>query len=136
MLATGRLMPNALAVCFWHSFAWPGSDVFGSGTFDRPWNELGLVHLALDHRRERRFRDVGGGDRRLPVRVRAFLVHRRRVGGRGRRQRPWWLARGHAQQKHHLGVQPHAMHRAVGDTSASCTPSCVRSRIIPPLLPR
>ena len=26
-----------IAVCFWHSFNWPGSDVFGSGTFDRPW---------------------------------------------------------------------------------------------------
>ncbi len=28
-----------IAVCYWHSFAWPGSDVFGSGTFDRPWLE-------------------------------------------------------------------------------------------------
>src|SRR5688572_23944363 len=26
-----------LAVCMWHSFNWPGSDVFGAGTFDRPW---------------------------------------------------------------------------------------------------
>ena len=25
------------AVCYWHSFNWPGSDVFGGGTFDRPW---------------------------------------------------------------------------------------------------
>ncbi len=25
-------------VCYWHSFAWDGSDIFGSGTFDRPWN--------------------------------------------------------------------------------------------------
>ena len=25
------------AVCYWHTFAWPGSDVFGGGTFDRPW---------------------------------------------------------------------------------------------------
>ena len=25
------------AVCYWHSFAWPGSDIFGAGTFDRPW---------------------------------------------------------------------------------------------------
>jgi xylose isomerase len=24
-------------VCFWHSFAWPGLDMFGIGTFDRPW---------------------------------------------------------------------------------------------------
>ena len=24
-----------------HSVAWPGSDVFGTGTFDRPWNAIG-----------------------------------------------------------------------------------------------
>ncbi len=28
-----------IAVCYWHSFNWPGSDVFGAGTFDRPWLE-------------------------------------------------------------------------------------------------
>jgi xylose isomerase len=26
-----------VAVCYWHSFNWPGSDVFGSGTLPRPW---------------------------------------------------------------------------------------------------
>jgi len=25
------------AVCFWHTFCWPGSDVFGAGTFERAW---------------------------------------------------------------------------------------------------
>ncbi|MCY4257997.1 MAG: xylose isomerase [bacterium] len=30
-----------IAVCYWHSFNWPGSDVFGHGTFDRPWLEPG-----------------------------------------------------------------------------------------------
>ena len=36
----GKRMEDQLriAVCYWHSFNWPGSDVFGSGTFDRPWN--------------------------------------------------------------------------------------------------
>ena len=35
----GKRMEDHLrmAVCYWHSFNWPGSDVFGSGTFDRPW---------------------------------------------------------------------------------------------------
>ncbi len=35
----GKRMEDQLrmAVCLWHSFAWPGSDVFGAGTFDRPW---------------------------------------------------------------------------------------------------
>ena len=25
-------------VCYWHSFGWDGSDIFGAGTLDRPWN--------------------------------------------------------------------------------------------------
>jgi xylose isomerase len=29
------------AVCFWHSMCWPGSDVFGAGTFERPWLAAG-----------------------------------------------------------------------------------------------
>ena len=38
-LVRGKRMEDHLrvAVCLWHSFAWPGSDVFGLGTFDRPW---------------------------------------------------------------------------------------------------
>ncbi len=37
----GKRMEDQLriAVCYWHSFNWPGSDVFGMGTFDRPWLE-------------------------------------------------------------------------------------------------
>ncbi len=35
-----------VAVCFWHSFNWPGSDVFGAGTFDRPW--LAYAAAPLD----------------------------------------------------------------------------------------
>jgi xylose isomerase len=38
-MVLGKRMEDHLriAVCFWHSFNWPGSDVFGVGTFDRPW---------------------------------------------------------------------------------------------------
>jgi xylose isomerase len=38
-MVLGRRMEDQLriAVCYWHSFNWPGSDVFGAGTFDRPW---------------------------------------------------------------------------------------------------
>ncbi|MGZ6299052.1 MAG: xylose isomerase [Candidatus Limnocylindria bacterium] len=38
-MVLGKRMEDHLriAVCYWHSFNWPGSDVFGSGTFDRPW---------------------------------------------------------------------------------------------------
>ena len=31
-----------MAVCYWHSFNWDGSDVFGSGTFARPWLDPAL----------------------------------------------------------------------------------------------
>ncbi len=42
-LVGGRRMEDHLriAVCYWHSFNWPGSDVFGAGTFDRPWLDGG-----------------------------------------------------------------------------------------------
>ncbi|MEL7218994.1 MAG: xylose isomerase, partial [Pseudomonadota bacterium] len=35
----GKSMRDHLrwAVCYWHTFAWPGHDIFGAGTFDRPW---------------------------------------------------------------------------------------------------
>lgn len=44
----GKRMEDHLriAVCYWHSFNWPGADVFGMGTFDRPW--LGAVSDPLD----------------------------------------------------------------------------------------
>jgi xylose isomerase len=43
-VVAGRTMADHLriAVCYWHSFNWPGSDVFGAGTFDRPWLTPGL----------------------------------------------------------------------------------------------
>ncbi len=36
----GKRMEDHLrfAICFWHTFCWPGSDVFGAGTFSRPWH--------------------------------------------------------------------------------------------------
>jgi len=39
-----------IAVCYWHSFNWPGSDVFGVGTFDRPWLQPGVdpMRAAFD----------------------------------------------------------------------------------------
>ena len=43
-LVLGKRMEDHLrvAVCYWHSFNWPGSDVFGAGTFDRPWLDYRL----------------------------------------------------------------------------------------------
>ncbi len=35
------------AVCYWHTFSWPGGDPFGGPTFQRPWMEKGdAVELA------------------------------------------------------------------------------------------
>jgi xylose isomerase len=44
----GKRMEDHLrmAVCYWHSFNWPGSDVFGRGTFDRPWLEASADPMA------------------------------------------------------------------------------------------
>ena len=38
-VVAGRTMAEHLrfAVCYWHSFAWDGFDIFGAGTLDRPW---------------------------------------------------------------------------------------------------
>jgi xylose isomerase len=49
----GKRMEEHLrfAVCFWHTFCWPGSDVFGSGTFSRPW--LGGANDAAAARAKR-----------------------------------------------------------------------------------
>ncbi|HEX2782372.1 MAG TPA: xylose isomerase [Ilumatobacteraceae bacterium] len=39
-VVAGRRMADHLrfAVCYWHSFAWDGFDIFGAGTLDRPWH--------------------------------------------------------------------------------------------------
>ena len=34
------------AVCYWHSFCWPGSDMFGAGTFGRPWQTADTIENA------------------------------------------------------------------------------------------
>lgn len=41
-----------LAVCYWHTFCWGGTDMFGVGAFDRPWQRpgdaLGQARLKAD----------------------------------------------------------------------------------------
>jgi xylose isomerase len=38
-IVLGKRMEDWLrcAVCYWHSFNWPGNDIFGAGTLPRPW---------------------------------------------------------------------------------------------------
>jgi xylose isomerase len=42
-IVLGKRMDDHLrpGVCFWHSFAWAGIDMFGLGTLDRPWLTAG-----------------------------------------------------------------------------------------------
>ncbi|MBU2240433.1 MAG: xylose isomerase, partial [Gammaproteobacteria bacterium] len=50
----GKTMAEHLrvAVCYWHTFCWQGSDVFGANTFDRPWfkaaSEMEAAKLKTD----------------------------------------------------------------------------------------
>ena len=52
-IVAGRRMADHLrfAVCYWHSFCWPGSDVFGEGTFDRPWLAAGTDAIPAAERK-------------------------------------------------------------------------------------
>jgi xylose isomerase len=51
-LVLGKRMEDHLrmAVCYWHTFCWDGSDVFGSGTFTRAWQVSGNDRAAADAR--------------------------------------------------------------------------------------
>jgi xylose isomerase len=46
----GKTMQDQLrmAVCYWHTFCWDGFDVFGAGTFRRPWHGGPLDQAAAD----------------------------------------------------------------------------------------
>jgi xylose isomerase len=47
-IVLGKRMEDLLrpAVCYWHSFAWDGHDIFGQGTFARPWNSGAMTQDA------------------------------------------------------------------------------------------
>ena len=56
-IVLGKRMEDHLrfAVCFWHTFCWPGSDVFGGGTFNRPWHGGANDAAAAAMKREAAF---------------------------------------------------------------------------------
>ncbi|GGC98852.1 xylose isomerase [Aquisalinus flavus] len=47
-MVMGKRMEDWLrpAVCYWHTFCWDGFDVFGGGTFNRPWHKLSGQEMA------------------------------------------------------------------------------------------
>ncbi|MDQ1155167.1 xylose isomerase [Brevundimonas sp. SORGH_AS_0993] len=53
----GKTMAEHLrfAVCMWHNFCWTGSDVFGAGTFRRPWAASGDAVEAAAAKRQAAF---------------------------------------------------------------------------------
>ncbi|NQZ89870.1 MAG: xylose isomerase [Colwellia sp.] len=48
-MVLGKSMKEHLrfAACYWHNFCWTGSDIFGAGTFDRPWIKAAGNQLEL-----------------------------------------------------------------------------------------
>jgi xylose isomerase len=48
----GKTMEEHLrmAVCYWHTFCWDGFDVFGGGTFNRPWHGGPIDQARADHK--------------------------------------------------------------------------------------
>jgi xylose isomerase len=56
-MVLGKTMEEQLrmAVCYWHSFCWDGFDVFGAGTFNRPWHGAPLDQARADHKLDEAF---------------------------------------------------------------------------------
>jgi xylose isomerase len=44
-----------VAVCYWHSFNWPGADIFGGGTLPRPWLGQRITQEMADTKLEAAF---------------------------------------------------------------------------------
>ncbi len=44
-----------MAVCYWHTFCWDGFDVFGAGTFNRPWHGGPIDQARADHKLDEAF---------------------------------------------------------------------------------
>jgi xylose isomerase len=49
-MVQGKRMEDWLkaAVCYWHSFNWPGADIFGAGTLTRPWLGVPVTQAMAD----------------------------------------------------------------------------------------
>jgi xylose isomerase len=70
-LVMGKRMEDWLkvAVCYWHSFNWPGADVFGAGTLQRPWLGAPVTQAMAEAKLEAAF------DFLVRLGVRYFTFH-------------------------------------------------------------
>ena len=53
----GKRMEDWLKIgaCYWHSFSWPGADIFGGGTLHRPWIGATVTQEMADMKLEAAF---------------------------------------------------------------------------------
>ncbi len=53
----GKTMAKHLrmSACYWHTFCWDGFDVFGAGTFNRPWHGGPIDQARADHKLDEAF---------------------------------------------------------------------------------
>ena len=56
-MVLGKRMEEWLkvAVCYWHSFNWPGADIFGGGALPRPWLGPSITQAMADEKLEAAF---------------------------------------------------------------------------------
>jgi len=56
-MVLGKRMEEWLkvAVCYWHSFNWPGSDIFGAGALPRPWLGPSITQAMADDKLDAAF---------------------------------------------------------------------------------
>ena len=129
-VVSGRSMADHLrfGVCYWHSFAWDGSDIFGAGTLDRPWNPATGISKAAGRRWLPRVEDGCRVRVRLEVGGSVLLVPRRRHRAGG------WVVRRDGRNLDEMVDEAagHMERTGVkllwGTTNAFCTPGSCRVR--------
>ena len=124
-LVLGKRMADHLriAVCLWHSFNWPGSDVFGSGTFDRPWlgaagDPMAAARAKLD------------GRVRVHREARRAVLHASTIATSRRRARTF--AETTREPGRRSSTRSTATWRGPGSGCCGARPTCSAIRAMPP----
>ena len=123
-MVLGKRMEDHLrmAVCYWHTFAWPGSDVFGAGTFDRPWLAAGREPMdAARAKVEAAFEFFA------KLGAPFFCFHDRDIAPEGA-----YLRRDDREPRRHGGARPRATWSAPGSVCCGAPPTCSATRATRP----